>query len=47
MLQMLATSFGLTGPSSGQFLSFYKYWPDDGPVRPKPVANICSDKIKI
>ena len=23
-----------------EFLSFYKYWPDDGTVRPKLVANI-------
>jgi hypothetical protein len=58
---MLATSSGLTSPSSGQylqklksasacsispqlyapaFLSFYKYWPDDGLVRLKLIANI-------
>ena len=29
-----------------EFLSFYKYWPDDGLVRLKLVANIWNNKIK-
>ena len=28
------------------FLSFYKYWPDDGLVRPKLDANTWNNKIK-
>ena len=28
------------------FLSFYKYWPDDGLVRPRLVTNIWNNKIK-
>jgi len=29
-----------------QHLSFYKYWPDGGLVRPKLVANISNNKMK-
>jgi hypothetical protein len=28
------------------FLSFYKYWPDDGLFKPKLVANIWNNKLK-
>jgi hypothetical protein len=29
------------------FLSFYEYWPDDGLFRPKQVANIWNNEIKV
>ena len=46
---MFATIFGLIIDELYEpaFLSFCKYWPDDDLFRPKLIANIWNNKIKI